>query len=351
MSEENRFSSDGKVHDKERLKELQALPLERKIQITQARLIEWYTAWEGKCYVSFSGGKDSTVLADSAAKVCKTLGYKLILWFSDTGLEYPEIKQNIDKIGKYLENKYEIKVEIVKDYPKDKNGNRITFRKVLEKYGYPLISKEIAKRCSEYQNAKSKGKLQQSCAYKEFNGLRKDNDGNSSLYNKTKHNYLTEAPFKISHKCCLVMKEKPAINFEKEYELKPIVGTMTCESMARKKTWIQNGCNAFNATRPMSTPMSFWTEQDVLKYISEYDLPIASPYGEIKQDENGKYYTTGCNRTGCIFCGFGCHLEKEPNRFQQLKETHPKLYDYCMKPWSEGGLGMDEVLNYINVKH
>ena len=63
------------------------------------------------------------------------------------------------------------------------------------------------------------------------------------------------------------------------------------------------------------------------------------------------YYTTGCNRTGCIFCGFGCHLEKEPNRFQQLKETHPKLYEYCMKTWDEGGLGLDEVLNYINVKH
>ena len=88
-----------------------------------------------------------------------------------------------------------------------------------------------------------------------------------------------------------------------------------------------------------------------LKYIKIYDIPIASVYGEIKQDEDGKYYTTGCNRTGCVFCGFGCHLEKEPNRFQQLKETHPKLYEYCMKPWDEGGLGLDEVLNYINVKH
>ena len=92
MSEENRFSDNGKIHDKQRLKELQTLPLERKMQITQTRLIEWYTAWDGKCYVSFSGGKDSTVLADQAAKVCKMLGYKLVLWFSDTGLEYPEIK-------------------------------------------------------------------------------------------------------------------------------------------------------------------------------------------------------------------------------------------------------------------
>lgn len=94
MSVENRYSDDGKVHDKERLKELQALPLNRKIQITQTRLIEWYTHWEGKCYVSISGGKDSTVLADLTARVCKSLGYKLILWFSDTGLEHPEIKSS-----------------------------------------------------------------------------------------------------------------------------------------------------------------------------------------------------------------------------------------------------------------
>ena len=97
------------------------------------------------------------------------------------------------------------------------------------------------------------------------------------------------------------MKENPAINYEKTTEYKPIIGTMTYESSARKKTWIQNGCNAFNATRPMSTPMSFWTEQDVLKYIKTYDIPIASVYGEIKQDENGKYYMTGCNRTGWLY--------------------------------------------------
>lgn len=96
--------------------------------------------------------------------------------------------------------------------------------------------------------------------------------------------------------------------------------------------------------------MSFWTEQDVLEYLHRFKIPYASVYGEIKQDENGKYYTTGCNRTGCIFCGFGAHLEKEPNRFQQLKQTHPKIWEYCMKPCDCGGLGMREVLEYIGVK-
>lgn len=87
-----------------------------------------------------------------------------------------------------------------------------------------------------------------------------------------------------------------------------------------------------------------------MRYIKEYNVPYASVYGEIVEDKNGKLQTTGCHRTGCVFCGFGCHLEKEPNRFQRLKVTHPKLWNYCMKPWDEGGLGMKEVLEFINVK-
>ena len=44
-------------------------------------------------------------------------------------------------------------------------------------------------------------------------------------------------------------------------------------------------------------------------------------------------------------------MEKCPNRFQQLKETHPKIWEYCMKPWDQGGLGLKEVLEYINVPY
>ena len=96
--------------------------------------------------------------------------------------------------------------------------------------------------------------------------------------------------------------------------------------------------------------MSFWTEQDVLLYIKKFSLPYASVYGDIVEDSDGKLHTTGCDRTGCVFCGFGCHLEKEPNRFQRLKNTHPQLWEYCMKPCCDGGLGMKEVLEKINVK-
>ena len=126
---------------------------------------------------------------------------------------------------------------------------------------------------------------------------------------------------------------------------------MACESQMRKMSWLKNGCNAFDATNPVSTPMSFWTEQDVLRYIKEYNIPYASVYGEIEEDSSGRLHTTKCDRTGCVFCAYGAQCEKEPNRFQMLKQTHPKLWNYFMKPWDEGGLGMKEVLDYIGVKY
>lgn len=89
----------------------------------------------------------------------------------------------------------------------------------------------------------------------------------------------------------------------------------------------------------------FWTNQDVLQYIVENNLEICSVYGGIvTTDQDGLEYPatpltaqcgnlkcTGCQRTGCIFCGFGFHLDKGKTRFQLLGETHPKQYDYCMR--------------------
>ena len=323
---------------------MQGWSLERKIQVTQTRIIEWYQKWNGQVYVSFSGGKDSTVVADLTARVCKMLGYKLILWFSDTGLEYPEVREHVKQFAEYLKEKYNIEVILITDYPKDKNGKRITFRKVIEIYGYPLISKEVAERI--YANRKNPNGYTAA----RFDENSEYNKKYKNMYSMSKWKWLRDSDIPISHMCCNIMKKKPSKRYEKESGNKPIIATMTCESKMRKTAWLLKGCNAFDAKRPVSQPISFWTEQDVLKYIKEYKIPIASVYGDVLIDDNGKCYTTGCNRTGCIFCGFGCHLEKEPNRFQRLKQTHPKLWEYCMKPWAEGGLGMKEVLEYIGVK-
>lgn len=111
------------VHDAQRLLELQALPLDRKIQITQARIIEWYQHYNGNVCISFSGGKDSTVLLH----IARQLYPDIPAVFSNTGLEYPEIQ----KFVRSFEN-----VDIVTPSQ--------NFSQVVYEQGYPLIGKEVA---------------------------------------------------------------------------------------------------------------------------------------------------------------------------------------------------------------
>lgn len=302
------------------LKQAQSLPLEAKIVKTELRIREFYDHFNGDVYVSFSGGKDSTVLLD----IVRSLYPDVPAVFFDTGLEYPELKEFV----KTFEN-----VEI-------RRPNR-SFRQVIEEFGYPIISKKIAgyiytaKRNPNSVRAKT---------------LRGEIPTKTFGFGDGKWAYLVDAPFNISDYCCDVMKKQPAHKYQKDTGRYPIIGTLAEESISRRNIWLQQGCNAFNTTEPISRPLSFWTEQDILQYIKEKNLPYASVYGEIKTNRKGKLETTGEDRTGCIFCAFGCHMEKEPNRFQLLKKTHPQLWNYCMKPWDEGGLGMEEVLKYINIK-
>lgn len=305
------------------LKIMQSWSLEQKIKTTQAKIIEFGDTYSNKIYVSFSGGKDSTVLLDLVRRVYPDAPAV----FFDTGLEYPEIRDFV----KTIPNVTWIKPEM-------------NFRKVIEKYGYPIISKEVSRDVHTARNKPTGKTMQKFIRGSEFH----KKYGDRWLIERWK--FMLDAPFLISNQCCNIMKKNPAKKFEKQTGLHPIVATMACESSLRKAGWLKTGCNSFDGGHPQSKPLSFWTEQDVLEYLDRYRIPYASVYGEIKQDKNGKYYTTGCDRTGCVFCGFGCHLEKEPNRFQRLKVTHPKLWDYCMRDWSEGGLGMRSVLEYIGVK-
>lgn len=230
---------------------MQSWSLERKIQVTQTRIMEWYMRYDNKCYVSFSGGKDSTVLADLTARVCVTLGAKLILWFSDTGLEYPELREHVKVFGKWLEQKYGVEVETIMEHPKDKTGKRILFKDVIMKYGYPLISKEVAGKIYYYRrNPESwaKARFDEESDYIKKYG---------KAYCLSKWIWLRDSNIPISHLCCGEMKKKPSHEFEKRTGLKPIIATMTEESRNRRTAWLKNGCNAFNSKRPTSQPMSF----------------------------------------------------------------------------------------------
>ena len=146
-----------------------------------------------------SGGKDSTVLADLAARVCKLLNEKLVLWFSNTGLEYPELFQHTKKYADYLIDRYGIEVDLIIDYPKDKKtGKRITFKDVILTYGYPVISKEVSQVIEEARHNATTGKY--TYRIKRLNGELLDKNGNKSIYNCEKWKFLMDAPYKISNK-------------------------------------------------------------------------------------------------------------------------------------------------------
>lgn len=371
------------MHTSEELRYMQSWPLERKIQETQIRIQAWYDSWTrfeiynaatgetryqtldtrditaspklretewiksaepGQVYLSFSGGKDSTVLKH----IVDGMGLDVPAVFMDTGLEYPEIRQFVKNVKSGTWDCFNTGIEILKP--------EMRFDQVIREYGYPVVSKEISERVYYARKGADWAK-------KCLQG--KNPDGSDSRFKTDKWEFLQDAPFPVSHKCCTIMKKNPAKKYERESGRKPILGTMATESKLRRTQWEKVGCNAFDAARPRSASLSFWTRQDVLHYIKRFDVPYCPLYGEIEVDDHPEFegqinvidylgcygpedrlHTTGCDQSGCMFCMFGVHLEPEPNRFQRMKQTHPRLWKYCMDV-----LGLRKVLEYIGVKY
>lgn len=332
---------------RDELKMLQAYPLDLKIAKTKLRIREWVDYYgSAGVYVSFSGGKDSTVLLH----IVRQMYPNITAVFVDTGLEYPEIRQFV----KTFDN-----VTILQP--------KMRFDEVIREYGYPFISKQVSlcvrsfKQGSKWARLSFEGK---------HNQTEEPNEYIQNRYGKWKE--LVNLDFNISDKCCGIMKEKPLNELAKQNGKVSIVGTLAEESERRTDAWLKTGCNAFESDKPTSKPLSFWTNQDILQYIKQYNLPIASVYGEVvygSRDSAEKYdnllcdcgkelCTTKCDRTGCIFCGFGVHLDKGESRFERLKRTHPRQYQYCMngggydtdglwKP-TKDGLGMAHCIDELN---
>ena len=189
-----------------------------------------------------------------------------------------------------------------------------------------MASKNNSKILHEIRVTKSKKLLN-----KRLNG---DKYGRGKLPEKWK--FLIDAPFKISHKCCDKLKKEPIKKYEKKTGRKGVLGILAQESFQRRITWYKNGCNSFTSSRPISNPLSFWLFKDIWKYIKVKNLPYCNIYDK------------GLLSTGCIFCMFGMHKEKAglfyKNKFQLLRELHPKKYEYCMNT-----LGLKKVLLYSKI--
>ena len=167
---------------------MQAWTLERKIQVTQAKIIEWYYHYKGNVDVSFSGGKDSLVLLDLARRAFPDIKAT----FVSTGLEYPEI------------------IDFVKSVPNVKwRSPEMPFNKVIEKFGYPVISKEVARRIYYARRGSE-------WAVRHLQGFNKNGTYSKFAQRYIKWAHLVNAPFLMSDRCCDVMKKRPFQKYMKE---------------------------------------------------------------------------------------------------------------------------------------
>lgn len=211
--------------------QMQSLPLEAKIRMTKYRIRQWVEYYgEDGVYVSFSGGKDSTVLLD----LVRQMYSNVTAVFVDTGLEYPEIREFVKTFSNVV-------------WLKPKKN----FKQVITEYGYPFISKEVsdkvdgarkymqalndaqsresrtvryawgiadllgidrrgeAKESPEYLSLKMGIIPSETSRYQQVVGTYKNKDGSVSKYCMPRYKFFLEAPFNLSASCCRIMKKSP----------------------------------------------------------------------------------------------------------------------------------------------
>ena len=289
----------------EELKSRQGWTLEQKIDHAAGAVSCFMERTNGRIYISYSGGKDSLCMLDM---VRRFIDKNIPAVFCNTGNEYPEAV----KFVRQTEN-------VIIIHPEKR------IRQIIEKYGFPLVSKEQSLYINQARHTKSEKLL------------------NIRLHGGTKGigkisecwKFLIKAPFNVSEKCCDYLKKKPFKKFNKETGLFPVIGTMAGESRLRLQKWLQHGCNSFAENKTASYPLSIWSENDVWAYIRKFNLS----YSPI--------YDMGIRRTGCMFCGFGCHRNND-RRFYFLKEHKPKIYEQFMK-MENSGISYREALQYCGI--
>lgn len=253
---------------------------------------------------------------------------------------------------------------------------------IIQEFGFPVLSKEIAAKIELLQNPTEKNKTVRHAIITgetgEYGGWQTDSRMKMSQQwlelfggyeNETEGVNYKIPPFKVSSKCCYYLKEKPCDDWAKEHNSVPFLGLMASEGGRRAKSLRLHGCNYFGASVTRSAPFAIFSRQDLLTLALEMDewyqanwqkfsdkhLKTIVPeiYGEIVRDPDGTLRTTKAQRTGCSMCGFGIHMENRPHRFDHLRERNYKEWDFWMNKvcTDENGnkYGWGRVLDYIGV--
>lgn len=277
------------------------------IKITKAmeRIEQLFYETNGKCCVSFSGGKDSTVIL-ALIKMCEELytippnGITAI--FSNTGLELGAI---VDFV-KWCKSEWYPNIQIIRPEK--------SFYYIINKYGKPIKSKVKSEFLYRYQNGnRSKNTM--------TNLLGEDGKVvKSKIANKDLHLLHDDFDIKISNKCCELLKKKPIDSYHKQFGFKGyIVGERVAEGGVRATNTqkrINDGgkiCTKLKGNYVVKLPIIDWTDEDVDSFIEKYNVPLSKAYTE-----------QGYKRTGCLLCPFSLQIDKnleklylyEPNRYK-----------------------------------
>ena len=258
---------------------------------------------------------------------------------------------------------------------------------IIQEFGFPVISKEVAAKIELLQNPTEKNKTVRHAIITgetgEYGGFQTDSRMKlaqrwlelfGGYENETEGtHYGKPEKILVSSKCCYYLKEKPCDDWAKAHNSVPYLGLMASEGGRRAKSLRLHGCNYFGESVIRSAPFAIFNRQDLLTLALEMedwyqknwdrgyfntgihlDTIVPAIYGEIARDEYGTLRTTKAQRTGCSMCGFGIHMEKRPHRFDQLRERNPKEWEYwmyrcCTDPETGEKYGWGRVLDYIGV--
>ena len=326
---------------------MQALPYEVKIKRAELRAreyIEKLDDMELNAHVSV-GGLDSIVL---------------LLFLRHIGIDVPAISVSAleDKSIQRIHRELGV-ISIPPGKPKGQ---------ILQEYGFPVISKKIAGRIDTLQRPTEKNKTVRHAIITGECGAQGHYAKNSHMKlpqkwlelfagyeNETENVNYKIAPFKVSNKCCLYMKEQPCDRWAKEHKSRPYLGLMASEGGQREEALTEHGCNYFGKGVIRSAPFAPFLRQDLLQLALDLKAPVPEIYGTIERRPDGTLYTTGAQRTGCSMCGFGVHMETRPHRFDRLRVRNPKewefwMYRCCTDPETGEKFGWGRVLDYIGVE-
>ncbi len=312
----------------------QQLPYAAKVAHAENKAWEFYNRLNGNCYISV-GGLDSITL---------------LLFLRHIGIDAPAVSvsslenPSIQKIHRLLG------VQPLKPIK--------TQRQVIEEYGYPIISKEKARKISTLQvennskqtfiHALCTGDMGAQGGYKHSDRIKLPDKWLKKfggLYQGHRPDLEMQiAPFKVSDQCCYWLKEKPCDDYAKSTGSSPYLGLMASEGGQRRLRLMQNGCNYYGKSVTRSCPFAIFSRQDLLQLALDLHVPVPEVYGQIVRDLDGTLRTTRAQRTGCAMCGFGIHIEKRPHRYDRLRQDNPKYWHYLMYDQ-----GWGEVLTYIGV--